>query len=148
MPLFIGLTLPYGEEEFSGNSLYYRELIGEWEWALPSIKKSSLGTHNILGIPLVHWSYSFLYWRSRARTCYILRNILVRGSYVSFYIKRVLISHSGMTSLMGLTLPYEEGKFSGNLLYYRKLIGEWEIALPTVKKCSFATHDILGFALV
>ena len=54
----------------------------------------------------------------------------------------------GMTSLMRLTLPYEEGEFSGNLLYYRKLIGEWEIALPTVKKCSFATHDILGFALV
>ena len=61
MPLFMGLTLSYGEGEFSGNSLCYRQAIGEWELALPSVKKCSLGTHNILAIVLVQWSYAFVH---------------------------------------------------------------------------------------
>ena len=47
MPLFVGLTLSNGEGEYSGNSVHYRELIGEWQLVLLSVKKSSLGTHDI-----------------------------------------------------------------------------------------------------
>jgi hypothetical protein len=57
----MGLTLPYAEVEFSGNSLYYRELIGELELALPLAKKFSLGTNDILAIASKQWSYVILY---------------------------------------------------------------------------------------
>ena len=52
MPLFMGVTIPYGEGEFVANSRYYMELIGVWELALPSVKKCSLRTLKILGIAL------------------------------------------------------------------------------------------------
>ena len=52
IPLFMGVTLPYGEGEFVANSRYYMELIGVWELALPSVKKCSLRTLEILEIGL------------------------------------------------------------------------------------------------
>jgi len=56
-----GTYVSLREGEFSGNTLYYKELIGEWQLALVSVTNCSLGTHNILRIALVHWSYTFLY---------------------------------------------------------------------------------------
>ena len=61
MRLSIGVTLSYGKGEVSGNLLYYGEPIVEWELALPSVTKGSLGTYDILRIALVHRSYAFLH---------------------------------------------------------------------------------------
>ena len=61
MGLFMGHALFDDEGQFSGNSLYNRELIGEWELVLPSFTKCSLGNHDILRIALVQWSYAFLH---------------------------------------------------------------------------------------
>ena len=60
MRLSMGVTLSYGKGEVSENLLYYGELIVEWELALPSVTKGSLGTYDILRIALVQWRYTFL----------------------------------------------------------------------------------------
>ena len=57
------------------------------------------------------------------------------------------MAYLGIHLFMGVMLPYGEGEFVANSRYYMELIGVWELALPSVKKCSLRTLDILGIAL-
>ena len=78
------------------------------------------------------------------RTLYILSHALVHGSYDYLQIKRMLIVYQGMPLFMGVTVSNCEGDFSINLLIYRELIGQWQLALLLIKKCSWGSMTFEG----
>ena len=58
------------------------------------------------------------------------------------------MAYLGMPLFMGVTLPCGEWEFVANSRYYMELIGVWELALPSVTKCSLGTLDTLRIALL
>ena len=61
--------------------------------------------------------------------------------------KEIVHSIFGNGLVHGTYVSLREGEFSGNTLYYRELIGEWQLALVFITNYLLRTYDILRIVL-